>query len=177
MRFTQLNGLTLLASAAVLLGACGGGGDNNAGATSGATSTAAATPPAGGQPAAGGAAGGAAAAQAPTGQTHTVRMIGDGSTYKFDPASITIKRGDAVKWVMVSGGPHNVAFQDTGIPAGASAQLSANMPNQQAPLSSPMLMQPNEEYTVSFAGVPAGTYNYICTPHQAMNMKGTVTVQ
>src|SRR3982751_1134149 len=51
MRFTQLNGLTLLASAAVLLGACGGGGDNNAGATSGATSTAAATPPAGGQPA------------------------------------------------------------------------------------------------------------------------------
>ena len=177
-RLTQLNGLTLLASAAVLLGACGGGGDNNAGASAGATTAAA--PPAGGQTPAGGAAatgGGAATAQAPTGQTHTVRMVGDGSTYKFDPANITIKRGDAVKWVMVSGGPHNVAFQDGQIPAGASAQLSANMPNQQAPLSSPMLMQPNEEYTVSFAGVPAGTYNYICTPHQAMGMKGTVTVQ
>ena len=183
-RLTQLNGLTLLAASAatlLALGACGGGGDNsNAGATSGATT--AATPPAGGAPAtgaapAGGAAGGAATAQAPTGQTHTVRMIGDGSTYKFDPANITIKRGDAVKWVMVSGGPHNVAFQDGQIPAGASAQLSANMPNQQAPLSSPMLMQPNEEYTVSFAGVPPGTYNYICSPHQAMGMKGTITVQ
>jgi plastocyanin len=176
-RLTQLNGLTLLASAATLiaLGACGGGDNSNAGASAGATT--AATPPAGGAPAAGAPAGGAATAQQPTGQTHTVRMVGDGSTYKFDPANITIKRGDAVKWVMVSGGPHNVAFQEGQIPAGASAQLQANMPNTQAPLSSPMLMQPNEEYTVSFAGVPAGAYNYICTPHQAMGMKGTVTVQ
>ena len=179
-RLTQLNGLTLLAASAatlLALGACGGGGDNsNAGATSGATT--AATPPAGGAPATGAApatGGGAATAQAPTGQTHTVRMIGDGNTYKFDPATLTIKRGDAVKWVMVSGGPHNVAFQN--VPSAASAQLSANMPNQQAPLSSPMLMQPNEEYTVSFAGVPPGTYNYICTPHQAMGMKGSITVQ
>jgi plastocyanin len=176
-RLTHLDRLTLLASAAtfLVLGACGGGGDNNAGASAGAT-TAAATPPAGGTPATGApAAGGAATAQQPTGQTHTVRMIGDGSTYKFDPANLTIKSGDAVKWVMVSGGPHNVAFQN--VPQAASAQLSANMPNQQAPLSSPMLMQPNEDYTVSFAGVPAGSYNYICTPHQAMGMKGTITVQ
>ena len=34
------------------------------------------------------------------------------------------------------------------------------------------LMQPNEAYTISFAKVPAGKYDYICTPHAAMNMKG-----
>ena len=171
MRLTHVNGLTLLASA-VILSACAGGGENNtAGATSGPTGAATATPPAG-QPTAGG-----TGARQPTGQTHTVRMVGDAQGYRFEPANITIKRGDAVKWVMVSGGPHNVAFEADKLPAGAQAQLSANMPNQQGPLSSPMMMNPNEEYTASFAGVPAGNYPYICTPHLAMNMRGVVTVQ
>jgi plastocyanin len=30
---------------------------------------------------------------------------------------------------------------------------------------------------VSFAKIPPGKYDYICTPHAAMNMKGSVTVQ
>jgi plastocyanin len=175
MRLTHLNGLTMLLTSAVILGACAGGGDatDTAGATTGATGAATATPPAG-QPAG---AGGATGAQQATGQTHTVRMVGDAQGYRYEPANITIKRGDAVKWVMVSGGPHNVQFDANGIPSGAQAQLSANMPNQATPLGSPMMMNPNEDYTVPFAGVPAGTYNYTCTPHLAMNMKGTVTVQ
>jgi plastocyanin len=173
MRLTQLNGLTLLASAAILC-ACAGGGDTTADTAAGATTGATATPPAPGQPPAAG----GGAAQPATGQTHTVRMLLDAQgAYRFDPATITIKRGDAVKWVMVSGGPHNVQFDPSGIPSGAQAQLTANMPNQATPLGSPMMMNPNEEYTVSFAGVPAGAYNYTCTPHLAMNMRGTVTVQ
>jgi plastocyanin len=172
MRLTHLNALTLLAGAVILTG-CGGGDNANAGATSGATASTATTTPPAGQP---GAAATGAAQQA-TGQTHTVRMVGDAQGYRFEPANITIKRGDAVKWVMVSGGPHNVAFDAATLPSGAQTQLSANMPEQQGPLSGKMLMNANEEYTVSFAGVPAGTYNYVCTPHLAMNMKGVVTVQ
>jgi plastocyanin len=174
MRLMHLNGLTTFLASAVILGACARGdtaADTAAGVTAGATT---AVPPAqpGQQP-------GATGAQPATGQTHTVRMVGDPArgTYAFEPANITIKRGDAVKWVMVSGGPHNVQFEANAIPAGAQAQLTANMPNQATPLGSPMMMNPNEEYTVSFAGVPAGRYNYVCTPHLAMNMRGTVTVQ
>jgi plastocyanin len=44
-------------------------------------------------------------------------------------------------------------------------------------LSSPMVMQPNEAYTVSFGKIPAGKYDYICVPHAALNMKGSITVQ
>ena len=44
-------------------------------------------------------------------------------------------------------------------------------------LIGPLLMNAGETYTVSFAGVPAGTYKYFCTPHLAMNMRGTITVQ
>ena len=73
------------------------------------------------------------------------------------------------------GGPHNVAFQN--VAAAARSQLSANMPNQISDLSSPMMLNPNEKYEVSFANVPAGKYDYICTPHIATGMKGSVTVQ
>ena len=104
-------------------------------------------------------------------------MIGDATGYKFDPANITVKQGDAVKFVMVSGGPHNVTFQNVTNEA-AEHQLNANMPGQHmGELAGPMVMQPNEAYVVSFAKVPAGKYDYICTPHAAMNMKGTITVQ
>jgi plastocyanin len=173
-------GIALLAGATVL-GACGGENKSatdsaamNAAATSTpAPSTAAATPSTGtAAPAAG-----AAAAAPATGTTHEVKMIGDATGYKFVPENVTVKPGDAVKYVMVSGGPHNVAFQNVA-DAAVKAQLDANMPGQHmGELSGPMVMQPNEAYTVSFAKIPAGKYDYICVPHAAMNMKGTVTVQ
>ena len=64
-----------------------------------------------------------------TGKTHEVKMTGDATGYKFEPANITVKQGDAIKFIMVSGGPHNVAFQNV-TDAAAKAQLDANMPGQ-----------------------------------------------
>ena len=168
-------GIALLASAAVL-GACGG--ENKPATDSAATAAPSATTPAATTPApATTPAAGAATAAPVTGTTHEVKMIGDASGYKFEPANLTVKAGDAVKFIMVTGGPHNVAFQNV-TDATAKAQLDANMPGAKiGELSSPMLMQPNESYVVSFGNVPAGTYNFICTPHAAMNMKGVITVQ
>lgn len=167
MRF---NGLVLGASAFVLM-ACGGASSEKATDTS--AMAAAPAQPAAGTPAATGTPGAAAAI---TGTTHEVKMIGDASGYKFVPAALTIKAGDGVKWTMVSGGPHNVAFQD--VPADAKDQLKANMLDQSSgELSSKMMMQPNESMTMSFASVKPGKYDYHCTPHLAMGMKGSITVQ
>ena len=163
MRFMGL----MLAAAFVGVSACGGGGD------AGSTDTSTAAAPAAGAPAGGAPAAGTAAPV--TGTVHEVRMLGDEKGYRFEPADVTVKQGDGVKWIMVSGGPHNVAFQN--VPADAKAQLSANMPNQMTDLSSPMFMNPNEEYQVSFANVRPGKYDYVCTPHLANNMRGSVTVQ
>jgi plastocyanin len=178
-------GIALLASATIL-GACGGEKTPAAdtAATAATPAPAATTTPstdsaatATAAPATGAPAAGAAAAAPATGQTHEVKMIGDATGYKFEPANLTVKQGDAVKFVMVSGGPHNVTFQNVTDPA-AKAQLDANMPGQKmGELAGPMVMQPNEAYVVSFAKVPAGKYDYICTPHAAMNMKGAITVQ
>jgi plastocyanin len=78
---------------------------------------------------------------------------------------------------MVSGGPHNIAFDPATVPADSKAQLDANMDGKLAELSSPMLLNQNEKYTISFGGVKPGVYPFHCTPHLAMNMKGTITVQ
>ena len=113
-----------------------------------------------------------------TGQTVEIKMLQDAQgTYHFDPADVTIKSGDGVKFIMVSGAPHNVAFDPSQIPPNAKGQLSANMPQQVSELSSPMMMNPNETYTISFAKMPPGKYSYHCTPHLTFGMKGTITVQ
>jgi plastocyanin len=165
MRFSAL----ALFAGAIALGACSGGDANNDAATTTDTSTVATTP------ATGAGAAGTGTAMPATGTTHTVNMVVTAAgEYRFEPAEITVKQGDAIDWVMVSGGPHNVAFQN--VPEPAKAQLSANMPNQLGELSSPMFMNPGEKYTVSFAGIPAGTYDYVCTPHLALGMTGKVTV-
>ena len=113
-----------------------------------------------------------------TGQTVEVKMLQDSQgNFRFEPAEVTIKSGDGVKFVMVSGGPHNVAFDPAQIPPEAKTQLSANMQQQVSELSSPMMMNPNETYTISFGKMPQGQYGFHCTPHLAMGMKGTITVQ
>ncbi|HEX6537244.1 MAG TPA: plastocyanin/azurin family copper-binding protein [Gemmatimonadaceae bacterium] len=173
MRFI---GQALLASVFVL-GACAGGEKSASTDTTTAATAATASAAAPADSSAGAAATATAAAAPITGETHEVKMIGDEKGYRFEPANLTIKPGDGIKFIMVSGGPHNVAFDENGIPAGAKDKLSANMPNQQAPLQSQFFMNPNETYTVSFAGLPAGTYNFHCVPHLAMGMKGTITVK
>ena len=180
MRF---HGIALLTSAA-LLGACGGEKQPAADTSAATTATTPAATMSGDTAATAAAAGaattpaaGAVAAAPATGKTHEVKMTGDATGYKFDPANLTVKQGDAIKFIMVSGGPHNVAFQNV-TDAAAKAQLDANMPGQKmGELNGPMIMQPNEAYTISFAKVPAGKYDYVCTPHLAMNMKGVITVE
>ena len=104
-------------------------------------------------------------------------MIGDEKGYRFEPANLTVKTGDAVKYVFVSGGPHNVAFEGATLPADVSKQLDANFSAKMAPLSSNMMLNAGESVTISFAGIPAGKYPFNCTPHLAMNMKGVITVE
>jgi plastocyanin len=164
MRFNRL----ALVVSTIAFVACGGGETNDGAATT--TDSAAAT-------ANTGAATGGSASAAITGTTHVVRMLGDAQGYRFDPANITVKQGDGIRFEMVSGGPHNVAFNPAEIPADVKPQLSANMPNQMTELSSPMFMNAGESYTMSFANIKPGSYNYHCTPHLAMNMRGVVTVQ
>lgn len=121
---------------------------------------------------------GSGTAAAITGSTHEVKMIGDAKGYRFEPANITVKQGDGIKFVVVSGGPHNVAFDPATIPADVKPQLDANMgSDKMGELSSNMKMNPGDAVTISFANIKPGQYPYHCVPHLALGMKGVITVQ
>ncbi|MGH7653327.1 MAG: plastocyanin/azurin family copper-binding protein [Gemmatimonadaceae bacterium] len=173
MRFKGVALVTSAIAASAVLGACGGGASKDT--TPAASSTPAAAAPAAGAPAATG------TALPITGKTWEVKMIGDGNSYKFEPSDLTIKEGDGIKFTVVSTPPHNVAFdaaQPALADAAVKAQLDANMgPNKIGDLSSPLLLNVGDTYTISFAGIKPGKYLFNCTPHLAMNMKGTITVQ
>ena len=151
-----------LAALALTALACGGGGQAAQQAQTPAT-------PAGGE---------AAQAAAPaTGTVHEVKMGTASNPDTYDPATLTIKVGDTVKWINEHGGPHNVACYPDSIPSGAADALNADMPNRMGPLSGPLVTDSLGTFQVTFANVPAGTYTYYCIPHEAMGMKGTLIVQ
>jgi plastocyanin len=115
---------------------------------------------------------------AATGTVHTVNMEGDGTRYWFAPDAITIKSGDRIDFVNVSGGPHNVAFYEDQIPAGAKEVLERAMSGRTlGPLNGAFVTAPDEVYSISFAGAPVGSYGTFCLPHEALGMKMTINIE
>ncbi len=83
--------------------------------------------------------------------TKTVDLTADN---KYSPASLTVVAGDKVEFNW-RGGFHDVTFSDgtkSGAPTGETGVL----------------------YSRTF--VSPGTYNFRCTVHEALGMKGTITV-
>lgn len=164
----RVSRLAAVIGLAAIVSACGGTGTQDAGATqdTAAVAMGPSTP-----------ATGTATAAPITGTTHEIRMLGDETGYRYEPANLTIRAGDGVRFISVSGFPHDVSFDPNTIPAAGRAQLTANMPDQRSELASQLFVQPNETYTISFANVAPGNYPFYCTPHLAMGMRGQITVQ
>lgn len=138
-----------------LAAACGGGGDEKAADTS--APDAPAPPPSSPE----------ATAGTGQGQVHEVRMVTtqNGASGVFEPANITVKKGDTVRWTNDANVAHNVSFPP------AENAGAANLPPD-----SPYLTTPGQTHEIQINMDP-GTYNYNCIPHAATGMKGTITVQ
>ena len=118
-----------------------------------------------------------AAAPAATGASVDVNMDLDGTNYVYKPASLTVKAGDVIKFHNKSGGPHNVAFDAAGIPSGAAGPVDAALgAGKMGPLTGALVTEQDAIITLNTAGFPAGKYAFHCTPHQALGMKGDLTV-
>ncbi len=98
----------------------------------------------------------------------TVRMVDKSATeYAFEPANITVEPGTLVRFEMVGSIPHNVEFKDG--PSGTDLG-NARM--------GPFLLAKGQTYEIMIdARFTVGTHDYVCTPHEMMGMKGTITVQ
>jgi len=98
-------------------------------------------------------------------ETYTVKMGTDNGMLKFEPAELTIKAGDTVKWVNNKMSPHNVVLDSSKVEAAQATKLSHKN----------LLFSPGESFESSFP--EAGTYSYYCEPHRGAGMVGTITVQ
>lgn len=107
-----------------------------------------------------------------TGTIHEVKMRGTAKGYFYEPAQLSIKLGDKVRFLMVDGGPHNVNFTGQKIPTGANVILE-----KEGKLLGVMLQAPGQETEIEFSKpLPVGDYHYVCDPHVALGMKGKISV-
>lgn len=104
-------------------------------------------------------------------ETYTVKMGNDKGLLKFEPAKLTIKAGDTVKWVNNKLAPHNAVFDANGIQIAEKAEAG----KVAGKLShSKLLYSPGESYQSTFD--TPGEYTYYCQPHRGAGMVGKITV-
>jgi plastocyanin len=99
-----------------------------------------------------------------SGNVIEVRMVTDDKGNYFEPAEVTAKPGDVVRFTLVSG-VHNVSF--AGDPHAAAAGL---------PGPSQILQLPGQSHDVPVS-MAAGGYTFQCDPHAALGMVGKLTVE
>lgn len=134
-----------LLAAAVALGGCGG--DAPAQTSADAASPAEAVP----------------AAVERTGTVIDVEMVTDDRGQYFAPSEITAKRGDVIRFTLVSG-VHNASF-----PAD-QASSTVGLPE-----AGPFLQLPGQTYELT-VGMAPGSYAFQCDPHAALGMVGRIQV-
>jgi plastocyanin len=101
-----------------------------------------------------------------------MRQESAGTTFRFEPANLTIKVGTTVKWVNVSGedGPRHTSTDD---PEWETPQAPAIFPPGAEKWRTPFLRN-GESATHTFK-VP-GKYQYFCESHGQYGMVATITV-
>ena len=119
------------------------------------------------------------AAQASRPAAHEIRLIADAGKdeYRFEPATLTVRPGDAIVFRVASGAPHSVVFEGDGMSPGVRGSFNAAMPSRSGDLSSPLLTAAGKEYRMVVPQVPAGTYGFYCLPHRAYDMRGSIQIQ
>jgi plastocyanin len=89
---------------------------------------------------------------------------------KFDPAKVTIKAGEVVRWVNDAGGPSHTVTTD---PSMVQNEDDVAIPDGAQPFSSGVI-GPGKFFQHKFE-VP-GTYRYACAPHEGSKMFGEIVV-
>lgn len=100
-------------------------------------------------------------------------FVGPNNRYAFQPETLTVSQGTTVTWTFQSPN-HNVSCRPEGWD-------SASLPEGAEPFSSyddgNSFETVAEGETFQHTFEVAGTYDYVCTPHVANGMVGTVVVE
>ena len=108
-----------------------------------------------------------------------IRLVADpdAESYRYEPASIAVKAGDVLLFRVVSGAPHNIAFEPGAMNEATRQAWSDALPHRTAELSGPLLVRTGMTYRVVVPTVPAGTYRYFCLTHRAYDERGEIVIR
>lgn len=101
---------------------------------------------------------------AAAGMVVEIRMVSDERGNRFEPGSVVVRRGDVLRFTLVSG-IHNASF-----PADRNPGKSG------LPAPTELLQAAGQSRDVPLDLAP-GEYTYQCDPHAAMGMTGKVVVK
>ncbi|SDJ29634.1 Plastocyanin [Halovenus aranensis] len=103
----------------------------------------------------------------------------DMTAVAFEPEELTVSTGDTVAWSFAGGEPHSVTAYEEKIPAEADYWASGGFDSESAARegweSGKGAVQDGESYVRTFE--TPGTHEYLCIPHEAAGMVGSVIVE
>lgn len=106
---------------------------------------------------------------------HVVEM----TAVAFEPAELTVTVGDTVAFEHAAGEAHTVTAYGDKIPEGAAYWASGGFESQEAAEAGweegKGAVQSGQSYTHTFE--TAGEHQYLCIPHEAAGMTGTIVVE
>ncbi len=103
-------------------------------------------------------------------ETYTIRMGSDSGNLAFEPATLTVQRGDIVQWKNNKLPPHNVIFDGSKVPAD-TIDLVGDLSH------SKLMVKPDETYELEITDALApGEYAYFCAPHRGAGMVGKLII-
>lgn len=100
---------------------------------------------------------------------HEVGIEGAGAADSLAPATLEVRRGDAVRFIAGDHRTHAIAFLADSLEPGARAYLEESMQ-----LRGPPLVNRGSEWVVVLDDAPPGRYPFVCVSHGA---RGVVTVR
>ncbi|WP_247730390.1 DUF5059 domain-containing protein [Halovivax limisalsi] len=108
-----------------------------------------------------------------------VDHVVDMQAVTFEPDDLTISQGDTVAWTFAGGEPHTVTAYEDGIPSEAAYWASGGFDSEAAARegweAGRGAVQSGQSYVHTFE--TTGTHEYVCIPHEAAGMVGSVTVE
>jgi plastocyanin len=105
------------------------------------------------------------------GAVHLVRIVQGAGHYAFDPADLSIRPGDVVRFIMGGSQPESIVFDPVEATPEAGAYVRAHALHRGV-----LMTDAGQVYDVPFPDAPAGRYPFRSLPHAEQGMRGTVTV-
>jgi plastocyanin len=111
-------------------------------------------------------------------RVHQVRLIhATGDLFRFEPNRVEARPGEALEFVVESGGPYVIGFEPLDLTETGRTLLDQAIPNHSGPLRGPVLAGPGSQFRIILPSLPRGGYRFVSITHLAYRMGGLLVIK